>query len=99
MTPKGEPGHGARWDGDDLVLTVRVIPRAAGDSVVAEADCLRIRITAPPVEGKANEHLAKLLGKLFGVPKSRVTVARGSASRAKTIRINAPTRLPDFLGA
>lgn len=47
----------ARWDGADLLLSVRVVPRASCEAVVPEADCLKVRLTAPPVEGKANEAL------------------------------------------
>jgi uncharacterized protein len=90
--------HGARWDGADLLLPVRVVPRSAADAVVVEADTIKVKITAPPVDGKANEHLCRLLGKLFGVPRSRVVVERGSASRAKLIRIVGPQTLPAWLG-
>lgn len=91
--------HGARWQGADLLLSVRVVPRAAADAVVPEADHVRVRITAPPVEGKANRHLCKVLGGLFGVAKSRVLVEKGAGARHKTVRVVAPARLPAFLEA
>ncbi|MFW6094727.1 MAG: DUF167 domain-containing protein [Pseudomonadota bacterium] len=94
---RGEPGHGARWQGDDLLLTVRVIPRAARETVTLEPECVKAKLTAPPVDGKANAALCRLLGPLFGVPKSRVAVVRGGGSRTKTVRIEAPAKLPDFL--
>lgn len=90
---------GARWDGPDLVLTVRVVPRASADAVLGETDCLKVRLTAPPVDGKANERLCRVLGKLFGVARSRVTVERGASSRVKQVRIAAPERLPELLHA
>lgn len=74
------------WQGRDLVLSVRVQPRAAKDELKVEADGrLRLRVTAPPVSGKANEHLCSVLGRAFGVAKSRVTVAAGKTSRNKRI--------------
>jgi hypothetical protein len=88
---------GARWHGADLLLTVRVIPRAAAEAVVPELDCLKVRLTAAPVDGKANEALCRVLGQLFGVPKSRVSVERGGGGRAKRIRVVAPRNLPAFL--
>jgi uncharacterized protein len=87
----------ARWDGADLLLAVRVVPRSAVDAVVAEADSIKVRITTAPIDGKANEHLCRLLGRCFGVPKSRVVVERGSASRTKLIRVVKPRILPSFL--
>lgn len=88
-----------RWDGADLLLDVRVQPRAARDAFALEADRLRVRTTAPPVENAANEHLRRWLAQEFGVAPSRVSLVRGVASREKTFRIAAPTRVPDALGA
>ena len=87
----------ARWDGDDLLLAVRVVPRASSDAVVPEQDCLKVRLTAPPVEGRANEALCRVLGKLFAVPKSRVVVERGTGCRMKLVRVVAPVEIPDYL--
>ncbi len=88
---------GARWDGVDLLLAVRVVPRASADALIPEADCLKVRLTAPPIEGKANRELCRLLGRAFGVPKSRVMVDSGAAARHKRVRIVAPAALPPFL--
>ena len=87
----------ARWDGDDLLLMVRVVPRASADAVLPEPDCVKVRLTAAPVEGKANAALRRVLGKLFRVPKSRVIVERGAGSRMKQVRIVAPGEVPAFL--
>ena len=62
-----------RRDGSDLILQIRVQPRASSDALAGVMDdCLKVRLTAPPVEGKANEHLIAYLAKTFGVPKSQV---------------------------
>jgi uncharacterized protein (TIGR00251 family) len=87
----------ARWDGADLILQVRVQPRASRDAVVPEPGRLRIRITAPPVDGAANEHLVRFLAGEFGVPPSRVALIRGATGREKTLRIVAPARIPPVL--
>jgi uncharacterized protein (TIGR00251 family) len=96
-TPGSPLGCGARWDGGDLVLAVRVIPRASADAVLPEADCLKVRVLAPPVDGKANRRLTEILSKQFGVPRRRVTVERGETSRIKRVRIQAPAKVPAFL--
>ena len=88
---------GARWEDGDLVVPVRVVPRASADAALPEDECLKVRITAPPVDGKANEHLCRLLGKIFGVPKRRVTVEKGVTGRRKVVRVIRPDHLPDFL--
>jgi len=60
------------------------------------ADAIRIRLAAPPVDGKANAELRRYLAEAFGVPLRSVTLLRGAASRDKVVRIEAPTRRPDW---
>ena len=86
-----------RWDGADLVLTLRVQPRAARDELRPEGERLRARITAAPVEGAANLHLCRFLAGEFGVARSAVTLVRGAAAREKVVRISAPRTLPAAL--
>jgi len=84
-----------RWEGDALTLNVRVQPRASRDEIVGPlGDSLKVRITTPPVDGKANTHLIKYLAKTFGVPRTRVTLLGGERGRDKRLRIDAPSRLP-----
>jgi uncharacterized protein (TIGR00251 family) len=85
-----------RWDGADLLLDVRVLPRASRDEVVGmQGGRLKIKITAPPVDGKANQHLISYLAKLCGVPKSDVTLIKGETGREKSFRIRSPRLVPD----
>lgn len=96
MSPSGD--HWYRWEGDDLVLAVRLLPRAGRDELVGpEGDRLKVRITAPPVEGKANAHLRRFLGELFGVSPSRVELLAGEHAREKRLRIRAPAKLPPLV--
>jgi uncharacterized protein (TIGR00251 family) len=89
-----------RWEDDTLILSVRVQPKASSDEIVGPCvdalggESLKVRITAPPVDGKANAHLVKFLAKAFGVAKSRVSVVAGDTGRQKRVQINGPTRLP-----
>ena len=84
-----------RWDGGDLILHLRIQPRAAHDEIAGPlGNALKIRLTAPPVDGKANEHLRAFLGEQCGVAKSRVTVLSGESGRDKQVRIASPRRFP-----
>ena len=88
------------WHGDTLTLQVHVQPRASRNEIVGpHGDALKVRITAPPVEGKANAHLIQFLAKTFRVPKSHITLASGEASRCKVLRIQSPQSLPPPLQA
>ncbi len=84
-----------RWEGHDLILRIRVQPRAKRDELVEfQGERLRIRITAPPVDDKANVHLRKFLAAMFQVPYSTVTLLSGSTGRDKRLRIKDPQQLP-----
>jgi uncharacterized protein len=69
-------------------LSVRLQPRARRDEIVGErAGVVVIRVTAPPVDGKANDALCRLIAKAAGVPPSRVSVVRGHTARDKVVRV------------
>ena len=67
---------------------MRLQPRARRAEVVGErGGAIVIRVTAPPVDGKANAALCALVAERAGVPRSRVQVVRGTASRDKVVRV------------
>lgn len=84
------------WDQDDLILRLRIQPKASRDAFVAPyGDAYKITLTAPPQDGKANKHLISFLAKKFSLPKSSVTLVTGAKSRSKTIRLQSPKLLPN----
>jgi len=69
-------------------LRVHLTPRSGRDEVLGlEGDVLRARVTAPPVEGRANEALLRLLADALGVPKSSLCVVHGQRSREKLVAV------------
>jgi len=69
-------------------FAVRVQPRARRNAIVGEiGDALKLALTAPPLEGRANEACIELLAEFLKVPLSSVTIAAGETSRNKVIRI------------
>ena len=67
---------------------IRLQPRGGRDAVVGERDgAVLIRISAPPVDGKANAALVAFVAKRLGVPKASVEIIRGETSRNKVIRV------------
>lgn len=84
-----------QWQNDNLLLNCRVQPRASADEFAEVLDdAIKVRITAPPVDGKANAHLIKFLASAFGVPRSQVSILRGESSRQKRVEIRQPRQLP-----
>jgi uncharacterized protein (TIGR00251 family) len=89
-----------QWQGDNLLLQVYLQPRASKDEIVGPHNgSLKIRITAPPVDGKANKHLQKFLAKTFSVPANNITLLRGETSRNKRFVIKQPGQLPECISA
>lgn len=82
MSPRNE-------DVPAAIISVRVQPRASRNQIVQmEGGKLKVRLTAPPVEGAANEALIKFLSNTLGIPKSQVQIASGLTGREKRIKID-----------
>ncbi|MFO1283658.1 MAG: DUF167 family protein [Burkholderiales bacterium] len=80
-----------------LVLSLHVQPGAKRSGVAGvHGDAIKIRLAAPPVDGKANAELVRLLAEAFGVPRRQVAILRGETSRDKLVRVDAPVRRPDL---
>jgi hypothetical protein len=74
--------------GDGVTFSLRVHPKARRDRIAgALGDSLKLELTSPPVEGKANEACIRFFAELLKVPRSSVTIAAGAGSRNKVIRV------------
>jgi len=78
---------------DGVILRVKVVPRAPRTQVAGEmGDRLRIRLAAPPVEGRANEALVEFLADRLEVPRRDVEILSGETGRLKRVRVRGITR-------
>ena len=69
-------------------IRVRLTPRSGRNEILSwHEGLLRVRVTAPPIEGKANAALERLIAKALGVPKRDVSVVSGTRGREKTVKI------------
>jgi uncharacterized protein (TIGR00251 family) len=81
VIPISDTAHGATF-------AIKVQPRASRNAIIGElGDALKIALTTPPVEGRANETCIEFLAKVLKVPRSSVTIAAGETSRNKVIRV------------
>lgn len=85
------------WKIDEMAggvtFAVRVIPRSSRNQIAGvQGDALRVKLTAPPVEGAANEALIGFLAERLGVRKSAVSIISGERNRSKTVRVDGVTR-------
>ncbi|MHB1301048.1 MAG: DUF167 domain-containing protein [Burkholderiales bacterium] len=87
-----------RQEGEILTLTLHVQPGAKKTEIAGlHGDALKIRLAAPPVEGKANAALLAYLAEKFGVPMRNVALKQGESSRRKVVSISGSAIPPDFL--
>lgn len=76
-----------------VTFAVKVHPRAKKNAITGElGDALKVSLTTPPVEGRANEACTEFFANLLKVPRSSVTIASGQASRNKVIRVAGVSR-------
>ena len=88
-----------RWDGDVLIVNILGKPSASRDAIgKPKGNQLKVSVTATPRNGKATDHMVRILAPLFGVPVSQITVVSGRENIHKQLRITAPTRLPAVFG-
>jgi uncharacterized protein len=74
-----------------LTIDIVVQPRASRDAVTLEDDRLKVSVTAPPVDGKANEAVTRTLAETLGIPRTSIDILRGDTGRRKTVRIRGVT--------
>ncbi len=73
---------------EGVTFAIKAVPRARRDEIVGvEGDALKVRLTAPPVEGKANEALIKFLANKLGVRRADVEILHGETGRHKLVRV------------
>lgn len=82
----------ARWREGEALIPVRVAPRASKEGLSVEtgpdgAPVVRLRVSAPPVDGAANAAVIAALAKALGLPKSALAIVRGARGRDKLVRV------------
>tara|TARA_R110000751_G_scaffold102007_1_gene196441 strand:- start:150 stop:443 length:294 start_codon:yes stop_codon:yes gene_type:complete len=87
------------WHGEQLLLDLHLQPGASRIGFAGlHGERLKVRISAPPVDGKTNSMLLSFMADAFGVGKQQVSLLSGQGSRQKRVAISAPQQLPAELG-
>jgi len=83
------------WRDKVLRLKCKLQPGASANKFVGVVNQeMKIMLTSPPINGKANAHLIKFISKEFGVAKSAVSIVTGELNQHKTLEIDSPKKLP-----
>lgn len=72
---------------DGIILRLRISPNASKNQFIFAEDMIKLKITAQPIENKANKSVVEYLSKLFKVPKTKITILKGDTSKEKTLLI------------
>lgn len=70
---------------DGIIVNIKISPNAKKNEIISEGDIIKVKITAQPVDGKANKALVEFLSKTFKIPKTSIKIIKGENSKEKTI--------------
>ena len=80
-----------------LKVKIKVEPRSSRSGIVGPyGDALKVKLTAPPVEGKANDELIEVLAKGFGIAKKDIEIASGQSSKNKIVKLYGVSSIDDW---
>lgn len=77
---------------DGMILLLKISPNASKNEIIKEDAGIKVKITAQPIDGKANKALIEFLSKQFKIPKSYFEIIRGETAKDKVILIKAPEK-------
>ena len=73
---------------EGLIIRVKIVPNSSKNDIVLEEEFIKVKVTAQPIENKANKALVEFLAKKFKVPKTSIEILKGDTSKEKTLLFN-----------
>ena len=70
---------------EGLIVNIKISPNSSKNEIIKDGEIFKIKITAQPIEGKANKALIEFLSKTFKIPKTSIKILKGETSKEKTI--------------
>ena len=70
---------------DGLIIKVKIVPNSSKNDIVLEEEFIKVKVTAQPIENKANKALIEFLSKVFKIPKTSIEILKGETSKEKTL--------------
>lgn len=74
-----------RKNSDGLIIKIKIVPNSSKNEIVLEEEFTKVKVTAQPIENKANKALVEFLSKTFKIPKTSIEILKGETSKEKTI--------------
>ena len=73
---------------EGLLIRLRIVPNSSKNDIVLEEGFIKVKVTAQPIENKANKALIEFLSKRFKIPKTSIEILKGDTSKEKTLLFN-----------
>ena len=70
---------------DGLLVNIKIVPNSSKNDLVKESEFIKVKVTAQPIENKANKALVEFLSKLLKIPKTSIEIVKGETSKEKTL--------------
>ncbi len=71
---------------DCVIVDIKVVPNSSKNEIIKDGERIRVKITAPPVDNKANKFIIEYFSKQLRIPKSNIKIIKGELSREKTVK-------------
>ena len=70
---------------EGLIVKIKIVPNSSKNDIILEDEFIKVKVTAQPIENKANKALVEFLSKMFKVPKTNIEILKGDTSKEKTL--------------
>ena len=70
---------------EGLIIRLKIVPNSSKNDIILEEDFIKVKITAQPIENKANKALVEYMSKIFKIPKTSIEILKGDTSKEKTL--------------
>ena len=84
-----------------LIIKLKIVPNSSKNSIILEDEFIKVKVTAQPIENKANKTLVEFISKRFKIPKTNIEILKGDTSKEKTLllKICDTTKRQDIISA
>ena len=84
---------------EGLIIKIKIVPNSSKNDIILENDYIKVKVTAQPIENKANKALVEFLSKTFKIPKTSIEILKGDTSKEKTLlfKISDTTKITEII--
>ena len=81
-----------RENSNGLIIHIKIVPNSSKNDIIIEEEFIKVKVTAQPIENKANKALIEFLSKKFKIPKTCIKILKGETSKEKTVLLETSSK-------